>query len=185
MNRLRQLIISFALIWIVVKMGFFFTGNADEGLVIMVFLNLLLILLVEFFALRFKYKTITLTDSNFLDDVKSCLRSASTYVIVIVLFSVVYYNFLHPEFYADRVTDAITHAEEQAADPVFFEELVRRDTTMPEGTTPAQYVENVREVAQRGASWWFISGASLMLLMIVSIFNSVFITLLFRKVLLK
>lgn len=185
MNRLRQLTLSFALIWIVVKMVFFFTGNTSEGLVIMVFLNLLFILLVEYFSLRFKYKEVTLTDSNLLDDIKTCLRSAGLYVIVIVLFSVAYYNFLHPEFYSDRVTDTVTFAQEQASDPVYFEELVRRDTTMPEGTTPEQYVENVRQVAERGASWWFISGASLLLLMIVSIFNSIFVTLLFRKVLLK
>lgn len=185
MSRLRQLILTFVLLWVIAKMGFFFTGNAGEGHFFTVMLNLLFILLVEFFALRFKYKKVTLIESNFLDDIKTSVRAAGLYIVVITLFGLVYYSFIHPEYYGDITQERIDLAIQQTSDPEAFAEMKRRDETMPDATTAEQYVQNVTENSNRLYSWWFISGMTLLLLLLVSIFNSVFVTLLYRKVLLK
>ena len=127
MNRLRQLILTFILLWIAVKMAFFFTGNAQEGMVISVFLNLLFILLVEFFALQFKYKTITLDQSNFLIDMKDCVKAGATYVVFVVLFLVCYYYLIHPELFQGQIEDRVALAIEQSSDREYFEELKRQN----------------------------------------------------------
>jgi len=186
MNRLRQLILTFILLWITVKMAFFFTGSAQEGMVMSVFLNLLFILLVEFFALRFKYKTITLDQSNFLIDMKDCVKAGTTYVVFVVVFLVCYYYLIHPELFQGQIEDRVALAIEQSSDPGYFEELKRRNVNqIPPDATPEDYVAGTRADAEQFLGWAFVGGMSLMVLTVLSIFNAVFITLLYRKVLLK
>ena len=186
MNRLRQLILTFILLWIAVKMAFFFTGNAQEGMVISVFLNLLFILLVEFFALRFKYETTNLHQSNFLIDMKDCVKAGATYVVFVVLFLVCYYYLIHPELFQGQIEDRVALAIEQSSDPEYFEELKRQNVNqIPPNATPEDYVDGTRADAEQFLGWAFVGGMSLMVLTVLSIFNAVFITLLYRKVLLK
>lgn len=186
MSRLRQLILTFILIWIAVKMGFFFTGSAQEGMVISVFLNLLFILLVQFFALRFKYKETTLDQSNFLIDLKDCVKAGATYVVFVVVFLVVYYYIIHPELFQGQIEERVALAIEQSSDPEYFEELKRRNPgQIPPEATPEEYVNGTRSDAEQFLGWPFVGGMSLMVLTALSVFNGVFVTLLYRKVLLK
>ena len=151
----------------------------------MVMLNLFFILMVEFIALRLKYKEFTLQQSNFLDDIKTCIRAAASYVIIIVVFIVAYYYLIHPELYDNKITATVDVVKEQVSTTELFDQLKRDDMSIPPETTPDEYIANAKENAERLFGWWFIAGGSLLLLIAVSIFNSVFVTLLYRKVLLK
>ena len=165
--------------------GFGFTGHPLEGLGFSFFLNLLFILLIEFFALQFKYKTITLDQSNFLIDMKDCVKAGATYVVFVVLFLVCYYYLIHPELVQGHIEDGVAIAIEQSSDPEYFEELKRRNVNLPPNATPEDYVAGTRADAEHYLGWAFVGGMCLMGLTVLSIFNAVFITLLYRKVLLK
>ncbi|NNE55700.1 MAG: hypothetical protein HKN32_06745 [Flavobacteriales bacterium] len=185
MTRIRQLTITFILIWILAKLGVMFSGNAVSAFGFMVLLNLLFILLIQFFFLHFKYKEIDKLESNFLNDPVGTMRAAANYIIVIVVFSVAYYTLIDPSFDAFRVNEAAEFAQEQVNDPEYFEELKRRNPTIPPETTADEYVENARQQAMWFAKWHIRAGGSLLVLVLMSAFNSVFVTLLFRKVMLK
>jgi hypothetical protein len=142
--------------------------------------------LVEFFALRFKYKNITLGESNFLIDLKDCVKAGATYTLFVVLFLISYYYLIHPELFQGQIEERVALAMEQSSDTEFFEELKRRNSNqIPPESTAAEYVAGTRADAEQFLGWKFVGGMSLLVLTILSIFNGVFVTLLYRKVLLK
>lgn len=148
-------------------------------------LNLLFILVIQFFALWWRFKELRPHETTFLSDATYSIRAAVNYALVIVIFGIAYYSFIDQEFDQQRIKAAVEFTQQQASDPEYFEELKQLNPQMPPDATPEEYVENAREQATRHAKWHFRAGTSLLLLTLMSIFNSVFVTLLFRKVLLK
>ncbi|MCB0760445.1 MAG: DUF4199 family protein [Flavobacteriales bacterium] len=184
MNKARSLTLTLVLVWILIKMVFFFIDDADMGFDVGVMANLLFILIAIASSLWFKYKKVTLQESTFLDDLKDSMKEAGLYVIIVVVFIFLYLKVIDPELLQSRVNEGVAAMEEILRDPAKLEETRNLRPDLKD-MTPEELIAQYRSSQEQILSPGVTTALSLFALMSVSVLYSIVTTLLFRKVLLK
>jgi len=105
------------LVSVILKMVYFlgFYPNDDFDMYVR-FAYLLAFLLALFLGLR-AWKGDHL-DSKLVDDVKAGMKVASLYALILAPFTYIYYKWINPEYFQDRMEQAIAAAQESTPDQV-------------------------------------------------------------------
>jgi hypothetical protein len=184
MTRNNRLVLSFTLVAIIIKMAFFMSGERSLGLMVAIPANIFFILALISITLYHKYKTVKLHESSVIDDVRAAMMPAAKFVLFICVFLFAYYEFIDPDFNAERMAQIIERSELFAQDEVAFQEFIDSDPTLKD-MTPEEYVTAQKEKAEILNRPSIRLGASLLILTVLALFYSMAVSILFRKVLLK
>tara|TARA_B100000902_G_C27259427_1_gene889794 strand:- start:1131 stop:1628 length:498 start_codon:yes stop_codon:yes gene_type:complete len=77
---------------------------------------LLAFLIALFFGLRsFKIRA---TRSDFTHDVKTGMKITSIFALIISIFTWIYYTWINPEYFANRISDALSQAPEESIEAI-------------------------------------------------------------------
>jgi hypothetical protein len=185
MKSVKSFVVPLILVWIVAKLLFYFSGEARVGFEVLIFTTMFFILVIECASLWLKYKTITLNDSNFLDDIKTVVRAASGFILGIMAFTLLYYTVIDSKVLGNMVEARVENAEKLVLDVEGFEAWKAGNPTIAPDFTPEDYIEKERKTAETVTNPLLIVGGGLLVWVLFSVFNGVFVTILFRKVLLK
>lgn len=184
MKKARSIAITLALIWILVKLVFFFLGRSTVGFEVGVLVNMLFILITIASTLWFKYREVTLVESTFLDDLKDTMKHAGIYIVLVLSFTFIFLKVIEPDFLESKVREAVQAITEHLEVPGNLEEI-KAQSPSPETVTKQDIIERTEETRRQLFSVGVTMSLSLFALFAVSMLYSVLTTLLFRKVLLK
>lgn len=180
----NRLVITFSLVWIVVKMIFFLTGDTGYSLMIGTLANIFFILALIATSLYYRYREIGLAESSVIKDLKYAMNPAGKYILLICGFIFVYYSFIDQAFLPERLAVHRENVEMMVQDEVAFQAWKDEDPARANVTTDdivAQRME-MAEFLHRPST---ILGGGLLVLTVLAMFYSMVVSVLFRKVLLK
>lgn len=184
MNRANRLVLSFVLVWIIIKLAFFMSGERALGFSTGILANIFFILALIATTLHFKYKSVRLEDTTMLEDVRSAMLPAAKYVLFVSLFLFTYYSWIDPDYNADRIAQIVERSELFTEDTKAFHEWKNSDPTLHD-ITAEEYVDRQKNQAESLNKPTIILGGSLLILTVLALFYSMLVSLLFRKILLK
>jgi hypothetical protein len=142
------------------------------------------ILAIIAITLWYRYRAVSLQESNFLVDFKDAMKHAAIYVVLVSAFIWLYYSAIDSDFLEVRITDQLAAHKEYLSDPANLAELKKTNPMLEE--LSAEEILNMEEENKRKfLSPLVTATGSLVGLIFLSITYSLFATVLFRKVLLK
>lgn len=124
MPRINPLVLTFALVWIITKVVFYYLGDSDTGFTVGIFTNLLFILSICAWTLWRHYRTHKLADTNLLDDLRNAVKQGAVYVLIVVGFTAVYHTVLDPDLIERRIQTRLALHNEHIDSYASFEEFV-------------------------------------------------------------
>jgi len=178
MNKIKQLPIVLAAVWMIIQLLLFYF-NVSHHFRTGVFFNLFFILTVVILTLYFQIKE----DKKlypFATNFKNCLKSAGIYFLLVTGFLFVYLKFINPSFTENRVKQLVEFSLKNET----FEEVQKK---LPKYTnsTVEEYKEDLeKSLGLAGSSNMIISFYFLMMF-IISIFYSIMVPLFYKKVVLR
>lgn len=178
MKNTKAFILVSAALWVGLKLYFFMTGRQTEGLSYAVLLNMLLLLAIVFIAIYLRHKNAE-EENHFLDDVRAGMKAGGYYIILIGLFSYVYYQYIDPAFLLDRIDERMML--EQTRVNEHWAEMQAGEPSL-QGMEPQSYLELASAKAHKLMSPHFMVIGGTLLLLISTIFYALASTLLLRKV---
>lgn len=169
-----------AVVWIAIKMVFFYTQPVGYDIVPLVLINLLLLITAIAVGL-FLQKMRDTEESNGLRDIKNGMTAGVPYAVIVSVFIYFYYEKIDPEFYEHRIAEEIYEIDQQLNDPKKFAEIKESN---PDYEVLSK--EEIRQQAIEGAEGAFSPKSALPLsllgLILMSALNSIFITIIYRRV---
>jgi len=199
MSKENGVVAGFGLIWIIIKLSFFFSGNSEQGFYAGGMANILFILLICFWALKLKYDSlVTISqegipengnqrkllpqDSNFLDDVKTSMKSAGKYILIVAAFVFIYYSLIDSDYSRRIIDQRVEMAKEQTATDESWEKVLENAPQL-QNFSKEEYIQNVRESAEQWTSPGRQTSLTLFGLFLLAILYSVILVVIFRKLL--
>jgi len=169
-----------AAIWIVIKMTFFFTQPVNYDLKPLVLINLFLLITAIAVGLYLQKRSDT-EESNGLRDIKNGMTAGVPYAVIVSVFLYFYYTNIHPEYNAHRIAEQEYALDQRLNDPTKLEE-VRKDNPDFEVMSKEEIKDSVMEGVRSTLSANATLALSLLGLIIMSALNSIFITIIYRRV---
>lgn len=164
-------------------MYFLMNGQTETGFHAGVFVNMSALILLPFLSLRFYHES-NPEETSFLDDIKRALRPSMIYAVVITIGIFAYYNYIDPEFTANKYKDAIAVLEESVKDEESYKQLQSNDISL-EQINREEYLKRSREGIGFIYSPSVQTGASMLALFLTAIFYSLVVTWFYRLLLAK
>lgn len=175
--------LSFALLWIISKMIFFWTGMLGSDVIPSVLLNMLFLLLAISVGL-FLHKRKQEEQGNALLDIKNAMSAGLPYLIVVSVFLYFYYDKIDPEFNQHQIAEAYTSIEKKLNNPKEFAEIKASNEEF-EVMTKEEILTKLKENLVRNYSASFTMTVSLLGLLLLATINSIFITIIYRKLIFR
>ena len=176
----------FAGIWIALKLILFTTGISGENIIPSVMLNILCILLAIAIGL-YQQKVLDIKNGeagNALRDIKNGMTAGVPYAFVVSLFLFFYYNNIHPEFNAHQIAEAEMGIQKLLDDPDGLAEVKASNAEFEVMTK-----EEIYEQLIQGPRSFYSAGStmtiSMLALLLLGTMNSIFVTVVYRKVVFK
>ena len=116
MDTTKKIALTFALIWIIIKMILFNMGLSLSLFNYTVMINVFFLLVVIFMTLHYYKNKTNKEDSTFLGDFKEAMKGGAIYSFVIVVFIFIYFTFIDTNFVESKMADIQTMS-------IDFEEL--------------------------------------------------------------
>lgn len=176
--------ILFALSFVIVKMGLYFAGLFSGDIIPLSFINMLFLLLSISLGLYFYFQKREDHDVSMITELKQGLKAGMIYTFIISGFLFLYYNNIDDAVIYNMQRERIEQFESDLSDPdrlrVIKEgnaafELMTADEILEEATSNIEGFISARSV--------FL--ISLMGMMMLSVFYSLLITIIYRKVLFR
>ena len=182
MDKTKKIALIFGLSWIIIKLIVFNLGYAVQLFNITAMINLLFLLLVIFVTLHyFKLKSGKKEKTLFLTDLKEAMKGGSIYTVIIAGFLLVYFSGIDPDFASERMElQGITSPEN-----IDFEELKRQHPIKLQGMSKEDFIDKEKETVALFSSPFLVTTLVLAGMMLTSLFYSIIVVTLYRKVLLK
>lgn len=175
-------ILALGLIWFSVRIVVSKVVMPETGFQVGAFANLLILLLVIYWALRDTYGTRLPTDSHFLVDLKNTLRAGSKYVILVSALIFVNYAFFEADFLAKKVSDQVRESEAWLDAEGNYEQLLLESPQLKD-KSKEELLQMKKDQIEMFNSSHTQTLFSLMALMFMNVFYAFIMVLLFRKVL--
>jgi len=169
-----------AAIWIGIKLIFFYTQPVGYDVVPLVLLNLLLLISAIAIGL-FVQKMRDTEESNGLRDIKNGMTAGVPYALIVSVFIYFYYTKIDPEFYQHRLAEEKFKIEQQLNNPKKLAEI-KKDNPEFEVLSKEEIKKKAVESAEGAFSPSSILPLSLLGLILMSAINSIFITVIYRRI---
>jgi hypothetical protein len=172
-----------AVAWMLVKMIFHVLGFT-EYIQPMVFINMFFLLVAVAVGLYLHKKQEGFTQGNALSDIKASMQAGIPYAALVSLFIYFYYNNINPDFVKHRVAEAEMTIQNALNDPKQFEQIRAEQEAFEVMTKEAIQAELVK-----GPRSFYSAGATAIIgllgLTLLATLYSIFVTVIFRKVVLR
>ena len=170
----------FALIWITMKMIFFYSGTMQDQVVPAVMLNILCLLLAIAVGL-YKHKRDSIEESTALSDIKSAMSAGVPYALVVSIFIFIYYSQIHPEFNEHQIAEAEMGIQKMLEDPEALAE-VKKSNAEFEVMTNDEIFEQLVQGPRGFYNPTSTMTVSMLAMLLLATLNSIFVTVVYRKV---
>ncbi len=171
----------FAALWIGVKMVYYstVTGAARYELTLPIFSNILFLLLAISIGL-YLHKRKETEESNALNDIKNALSAGVPYIVVVSVFMYFYYSKIDPEFNRHQRAETAMQLEKMLNNPDDLEKM-RESNSEFEVMSVDEIRESIISNQEAMYSPQAVTTISLLGLLLLATFNSIFVTIVFRK----
>ena len=175
----------FAAIWIGLKMVLFATqvGASRYDLTVPIMTNILCLLLAISLGL-YLHKSRETEYTNALGDIKNGLSAGVPYIVIVSVFLYFYYTKIDPEYNQHQRSEAAMQMEKMLEDPKELQAL--RDSNAEfEVMTVDELRESLTSNQEAMYSAQAVTTISLLGMLILATFNSIFITIIYRKLIFR
>lgn len=174
--------IIFALLWIALKMVLFLTlqGEYRFNLKPAVLTNILFLLMAISIGL-FIHKRNEKEQSNALGDIKNAMSAGVPYTLIVGIFLYFYYAKIDTEFIQHQTSEHYTALEKELNDPIQFKKLKAANEDF-EVMTKEQIEQSIKDNIDASLSPGSTMTLSLLGMLILSTINSIFVTVIYRKI---
>jgi len=175
-------ILALGLVWLGSRILVSKVVSPETGFQVGAFANLLILLLVIYWALRDTYGTQLPSESHFLVDLKNTLRAGSKYMILVSALIFVNYAFLEADFLAKKVADQMQESADWLNEDANYQQLLVESPQLKD-KSKEELLQMKKEQVEMFNSAHTQTLFSLMALMFMNVFYAFIMVLLFRKVL--
>ena len=173
-----------AAIWVVLKLIFHAFSKNNTSIAPAIFSNMFLLLVTTAYGLyQHKIKEGFLS-GNALSDIKTALTIAIPYSIIVALFLVFYYKQINPEYNQLQIQKAEISIDKDVDNPISLKKMKKDNESFE-----VMEKEKIRIELKKGPKRFYNANTtgliSLLALMMLSTIYSIFITVVYRKVLSK
>lgn len=169
-----------AALWITIKMIFFYVSPVAYDIVPLVLLNMFFLMAAIAIGLYITKRRET-DEGNALNDIKNGMTAGVPYALIISVFLYFYYTEIDPEYNAHQLSEAEYALEEKLKDPVDFQKI-KDSNAEYEVKSKEEIKEQIMEGYRSSFSANSVMTLSLLGLVVMSAMNSIFITIIYRKV---
>lgn len=169
-----------AAIWIIVKMIFFYTMEVGYDITPLILLNMFLLLggiSVGLYISKLREKE----ETNALHDIKEGMKSGVPYAVIVAVFIYFYYDQIDPEYNAHRIAEMEYMYHNELMDPEKVK-LVKEANPDFEVLSNEQIEKNLIDSYRRSTSANSTFVLALLGMVVLSAMNSIFVTIIYRKV---
>lgn len=180
--------IKFALLfsgaWIAIKLILLAIGVFQEDVVKPGLINNLFLLLAVSFGLYFEKKKEGFAVGTPLTDIKNALSAGAPYVLIVSVFMYFYYDTINPSFIENRVTERMDIIYDEMQNEAYVDTLRLHNVEFRVMTTE-EIVRDIKSDTESALSARTLFIFSLLGLMVMALTYAIFITVIFRKILLR
>jgi len=166
--------VLFASVFIIVKLIFFNAGWHGKYYPLIIFINILLVLLAMVTGLWSEGKY-TKPKRAYLEIVKSCLRPAAWYIILVTGFVFLYYSVIDKEY-----TKNLIEQRMEAVEKADFKKIQENSVEYKDKTRD-DFIDNEREYAEKIFSPFAVSTFTLFGMLLLSFFYSLVIAYVYKR----
>ena len=172
--------IFFALIWMIIKIIFLYTGTFTYNVVPAVMVNIFCLLLAITVGL-YKQKLKDTEAGNALRDIKNAMSVGVPYAVLVSVFIFFYYAQIDPGFNEHQIAEAEVGIQKMIDNPVDFAKVKQSNEAFEVMTKDEIYEELIQ--GPRGFySPISTMTVSMLAMLLLTTMNSIFITIVFRKI---
>lgn len=172
--------LGFALLWIIFKLVFFWTNALEYNIVPSVLLNMLFLLLAIAVGL-YLYKRKEREQGNALNDIKNGMTAALPYTIVVSVFIYFYYNTIDPGFNEHQIAEAHAGIQKILGTPEGLQS-VRDSNPEFEVLSKEEIYNKLKEGPEGFYNPTSTMTLSMLAMLLLGTLNSIFISIIYRKV---
>lgn len=172
--------LGFALLWILIKMVFFWTGSLNYNIVPAVLLNMLCLIAAIGVGL-YLHKRKETEVGNALNDIKNAMTAAVPYILVVSVFIYFYYNNIDPEYNQHQLSEAYTEIQKLLDTPEGLQQ-VRNSNPEFEVLTKEEIYDKLKQGPEGFYNPTSTMTLSMLGLLVLGTMNSIFIAVIYRKV---
>lgn len=172
--------LGFALLWILIKMVFFWTGSLNYNIVPAVLLNMLCLIAAIGVGLYF-YKRRETEVGNALNDIKNAMTAAVPYILVVSVFIYFYYNNIDPEYNQHQLSEAYTEIQKLLETPEGLQQ-VRESNPEFEVLTKEEIYKKLKQGPEGFYNPTSTMTLSMLGLLVLGTMNSILIAVIYRKI---
>lgn len=169
-----------ASLWIAIKMIFFYVSPIAYDIVPLVLLNMFFLMAAIAIGLYITKRRET-DEGNALNDIKNGMTAGVPYALIISVFLYFYYTEIDPEFNAHQLSEAEYALQEKLDNPVEFQKIKDSNADY-EVKSKEEIKEQIMEGYRSSYSANSVMTLSLLGLVVMSAMNSIFVTIIYRKV---
>ena len=172
--------IFFALIWMIAKLSFFLTGAFAYNVVPAVMFNIFCLLLAITVGL-YRQKLKDTEAGNALRDIKNAMSAGVPYAVLVSLFIFFYYSQIDPNFNEHQIAEAEVGIQKMLDNPTSFSN-VKKSNEAFEVMTKDEIYDKLIQGPRGFYSPLSTMTVSMLAMLLLTTINSIFITIVFRKI---
>lgn len=169
-----------ALAWVIIKMTFFYTMPVGYNITPLVLINMLMLLAaisIGLYLLKRKETEYT----NALADIKNGMTAGVPYALIVSVFLYFYYQQIDPEYNAHRIAETEYAIQQELDKPERLKSIKEKNPdfeVLSKEEIHKKYMDSFRSSVAPSATFTL----SLLGLIVMSAMNSIFVTIIYRKV---
>lgn len=173
----------FALVWVFIKMIFFWSGITGYNVVPSVMINILLLLSSIAIGLYLQKRKDPYA-GNALRDIKNAMTAGVPYILVVCLFLYTYYNKIDTDFNKHQIAEAHIGIKKLIDSPEGLKE-VRESNEEFEVMTKEEIYDSLKMGPEGFYNPKATTVVALLAMLLLAMLNSILITIVMRKVIFK
>lgn len=185
MPRINPLVLTFALIWIITKIVFFYAGDSDTGFTVGMLTNLLFILSICALSLWKRYRRNRPSETHFLDDLRLAVKQGAVYVVIVTGFTAVYHTVLDTDLTERRIQKRLVIQQDHIDSYPSYEAFLADQEGVDPSLTREALMDQQEAKARKILNPLVSTAFSLLSLLIWVVVSSICSTALMRGVIFK
>jgi len=181
--------IKIALVCSVISIGFtmafYYAGKYEEGYAASPFINLFLLLTAIAGGVFMFKKKDNFADRSFLEDIKQSMQGGILFTIFVSLFVYYYHTNIDTSIIDTKVEGLLELSNDNVPDEVTYKKLQKEDAITWGDKTYMDYKENQEDTVRSMVSATAFALVHVVVGMLLTLFFSIFVTLILRKVVLR
>ena len=173
-----------ALTWIIIKMAYHLIWPEATSLTPMILSNMFFLMCSVSLGLYLHKKQEGFSQGNALSDIKAGMSSGVPYAVIVALFLFFYYNNINPQFVENIKKPMIEQLDKELSTEASIKRLKNQNPELETKTREEIYQMGLENINFK-ASPKFTSILSVLGMIIMSTLYSIFIMVVYRKVLVK